>query len=176
MLLRSINYGSRFVLFCPKRLHLNLAVIDHALGRLLYNYFSYCMMIKKINVICKKKFEKSFPKLCFTKKSNDMQVLDNDEKETFMGSFPQTTTHQSPATPIGRGLMKTPRRGQKTSTRTFLNITQLFEFSKKLSTHALEHAYFLNSNLKTNKLAELELLLYLLLQGYRHKAGHFYST
>ena len=31
--------------------------------------------------------------------------------------------NQSPTTPIGRGLMKTPRRGQKTSTRTFLNIT-----------------------------------------------------
>ena len=60
---------------------------------------------------------------------------------------------KSPTTPIGRGLMKTPRRGQKTSARTFLNITQLFEFSKKLSPHALEHAYFLSSNLKTNKLA-----------------------
>ena len=43
----------------------------------------------------KKKFEKSFPELCFTKKSNDMQILDNDEKETFMGSFTQNTRGQT---------------------------------------------------------------------------------
>ena len=65
-----------------------VAAENQLLNNFLYNYFINCVMTKKLMEFAKK-FKKSFSKLYNTKKSYDMQLLDNNEKETFMGSFPQ---------------------------------------------------------------------------------------
>ena len=54
------------------------------LNSFLYIYFINCVTTKKLMKFAKKNFKKLFSKLYNTKKSYDMQLLDNNEKETFM--------------------------------------------------------------------------------------------